>query len=103
MGAVMGRLVVAVAVSLCVGACMQPARRPQVARLKVVAEPDTTTVYINSRYVGRARVLEVKPKRMKPGVKYITFKAPDHFPHDVRLKLEPGTTTVKMKLRPIPP
>ena len=96
-----GWLVLVLAVGA--GGCMQPPPPARMAKLKVIAEPDTTTVYVNSRYAGRARVLAAKPKSMKPGVKYITFKAPDHFPHDVRLKLPPGTTTVKMKLRPIPP
>jgi hypothetical protein len=48
-------------------------------------------------------VLAVQPKSLTPGVKYVTFKAPDYFPHDVRLELPAGETTVKMKLRPIPP
>jgi hypothetical protein len=76
---------------------------PQVAKLRVVAQPDTTTVYIDDAYIGSARVLAVQPKALKPGVKYITFKAPDYFPHDVRVDLPAGTTTIEMKLRPIPP
>lgn len=89
-------------VSLAASACMQPPPPPKVAKLKVIAEPSNTTVYINDRFVGTARILAKKAKRLKPGFKYITFKAPGHFPHDVRLKLEPGETKVKMKLRPIP-
>ena len=65
--------------------------------------PDTASVYIDERYVGRARVLAVKPKVLKPGVKYITFEADDHFPHDVRIDLPPGETTLDIKLRPVPP
>lgn len=76
---------------------------PPVARLRVVAEPDMTSVYVNDEYVGRARVLAKHPKELKPGVKYITFTAPDHFPHDVRVKLLAGETTIRMKLRPVPP
>jgi hypothetical protein len=76
---------------------------PRLAKLRVIAEPETTTVYIDDRYMGNARVLAANPKVMKPGVKFITFKAPDHFPHDVRVDLPPGTTTITMKLRPIPP
>lgn len=82
--------------------CMR-APPPPVAKLMVKAVPDTTTVYINGQYAGSARVLAVKAKELKPGVTYITFKAPGHFPHDVRLRLPPGTTTIDMKLRPIPP
>ena len=49
-----------------------------------------------------ARVLAARPKVLDPGIKHVTFKAPQHFPHDVRVDLPPGTTTIKMKLRPIP-
>lgn len=76
---------------------------PQVASLRVIAVPDTTSVYVDDQYVGRARVLAKHPKELRPGVRFITFEAADHFPHDVRLELPPGETTLKMKLRPIPP
>lgn len=98
----LGTAAVLVAGALLTGACMQPPPRPKVAKLTVIAEPEDTTVYINDRFVGTARVLSRKAKRLKPGVKYITFKAPNHFPHDVRLDLPPGETKVRMKLRPIP-
>jgi hypothetical protein len=48
-------------------------------------------------------VLAARPAVLEPGLKFMTFKAPDYFPHDVRVDLPPGTTTIKMKLRPIPP
>jgi hypothetical protein len=86
-----------------VAGCYSDMPAPQVAKLRVVAQPDTTTVYIDDVYVGSARVLAAQPKALKPGVKFITFKAPDYFPHDVRVDLPPGTTTIEMKLRPIPP
>jgi hypothetical protein len=76
---------------------------PQAAKLRVVAQPDTTTVYIDDHYIGTARVLAVRPKTLSPGVKFITFKAPNYFPHDVKVDLPSGTTTIEMKLRPIPP
>jgi hypothetical protein len=76
---------------------------PQVAKLRVIAEPKTTTVYVDDQYIGSARVLAVQPKAMRPGVKYLTFKAPDYFPHDVRVDLPAGETTIEMKLRKIPP
>jgi hypothetical protein len=95
-GAVLGALLLSLA------GCMH-APPPPVAKLKVEAEPETTTVYVNGKYAGRAKVLAVKAKELKPGVTYITFKAPGYFPHDVRLRLPPGTTSIKMKLRPIPP
>jgi hypothetical protein len=69
----------------------------------VVAEPNTTSVYVNDRFVGSARLLAVKPAVMRPGVKYVTFTAPGYFPHDIRLELPSGTTSIAIKLRPIPP
>jgi hypothetical protein len=77
--------------------------QPRLAKLRVIAEPKTTTVYVDDQYIGSARVLAVQPKALMPGVRYVTFKAPAYFPHDVRLDLPPGETTVEMKLRPIPP
>jgi hypothetical protein len=88
--------------AVCSG-CYGHAPPPKVAKLRVLAEPNTTTVYVDDQYIGSARVLAVQPKSLTPGVKYVTFKAPDYFPHDVRLELPAGETTVKMKLRPIPP
>lgn len=75
---------------------------PKVAQLRVEAVPDNTTVYIDGRFIGTARILAKKAKRLPPGVKYITFKAPGYFPHDVRLDLPAGLTTLRMTLRPIP-
>jgi hypothetical protein len=77
--------------------------KPTMARLRVLAVPDNTRVYVDDRFVGTARVLAAKPKQMQAGVKYITFEAPDYFPHDLRVVLPPGTTTIRMKLRAIPP
>ena len=73
------------------------------AYLKVVAEPNNTTVYSNDRFLGSAHLLEKTPKALPTGVKYLTFKAPGYFPHDLQIKLPVGETTVKVKLRPIPP
>jgi hypothetical protein len=88
---------------LAIAGCYSQTPPSRLASLRVLAEPSTTTVYVDDRYVGSARVLATRPKVFKPGIKFITFKAPDHFPHDVRVDLPPGTTTIKMKLRPIPP
>ena len=90
---------------LCVSltSCIRPPPPPQLAKLRVVAEPETTTVYVDDRYVGSARVLAAKPRSLSPGMKLVTFKAPGYFPHDVRLDLPSGVTTVRMKLRKIPP
>lgn len=78
-------------------------RGPKVARLKVIAEPEDARVYANGQYLGAARVLEKRPKELRPGVRYITVKAPGYFPHDIRVDLPPGTSTLEIELRPIPP
>jgi hypothetical protein len=75
----------------------------RVAYLKVVAEPRQTTVYSNDRFLGSAHLLQKQPKALPPGTKYLTFKAPGYFPHDLQIKLPTGETIVKVKLRPIPP
>lgn len=100
------RLVVAVAVvSLLVttSSCYRSAPRSRMAGLQIKAQPENTSVYVNDRFVGTARVLAVRPKSMKPGVKFITFKAPGYFPHDLRVELPPGTTLIEIELRPLPP
>jgi len=96
-------LIVTGAAALLWAGCLSSAQPKREARLRVLAEPSTTTVYIEDRYIGSARVLAANPKRLKPGVAYLTFQAPNYFPHDVRVELPPGETTIKMKLRPIPP
>lgn len=94
---------VLLACSVSLGGCVRPPPPPQLAKLRVLAEPETTTVYVDDRYVGSARVLAAKPRSLSPGIKLVTFKAPGYFPHDVRLDLPSGVTTVRMKLRKIPP
>lgn len=82
--------------------CYSQVHYARPAKLKVVAVPATTTVYVDDQFIGSARVLSVRPKTLQPGIKHISFKAPKHFPHDVRVDLPEGTTTIEMKLRPIP-
>jgi hypothetical protein len=83
--------------------CMQGPAKVKMAYLKVVAEPPATTVYVGDRFIGTARLLAKQPKALSIGVKYVTFKAQGYFPHDLKLDLPAGDTTVKIKLRPIPP
>jgi hypothetical protein len=90
-------------VVLAASGCMTPPPKVRMAYLKVIAEPPATTVYVGDRFLGTARVLAKSPKALPPGVKYMTFKAQGFFPHDIRLDLPAGDTTVKIKLRPIPP
>jgi hypothetical protein len=76
---------------------------PKVAKLRVIAEPETTRVTVDDQYAGRARVLAKQPRALTPGKKLITFEADDYFPHDVEVNLPQGETTIRIKLRPIPP
>jgi hypothetical protein len=91
------------ALAVALGGCMTVPHEARMAYLKVVAEPASTTVYLSDRFVGSAHLLQKQPKALPPGVKYLTFKAPGYFPHDLRMALPRGETTVKIKLRPIPP
>jgi hypothetical protein len=84
-------------------ACMHKPTGQRFAYLKVVALPANTTVYDGDHFLGTARILAKDPKPLRPGVKYLTFKAQGYFPHDLRLDLPAGETTVNIKLRPIPP
>jgi hypothetical protein len=93
---------------LLLGALLQPAcygqlPAPRTARLRVAAQPPTTTVYVDGDYFGSARVLASQAKPLPVGKRLVTFMAPGYFPHDVELDLKPGETTVRMTLRPIPP
>jgi hypothetical protein len=73
------------------------------AELRVLAEPSSAVVQVNERFVGAARVLDKQPARLTPGPKRVTVEAPGYFPHDIELDLPAGTTTLNVKLRPIPP
>ncbi|MFI5308146.1 MAG: hypothetical protein ACHQ53_12375 [Polyangiales bacterium] len=89
--------------TLALASCYPSAKPPQIAYLNIKAEPDTTSVYVDDHYVGNARVLATRPVALKTGVRFLTFKAPDYFPHDLKLDLAAGTTSIEIKLRPIPP
>jgi hypothetical protein len=68
----------------------------------VVAEPDNARVRIDDRDAGSARVLAARPPRLTPGRHQVSVEADGYFPHDVELDLPPGTTTLRITLRPIP-
>ena len=97
------RLALIMALTLAAAGCTTVPPEARMAYLKVVAEPENTTVYESDRFVGSAHLLQKQPKAMKSGTKYLTFKAPGYFPHDLRVQLPSGETTVKIKLRAIPP
>jgi len=100
------RVAAAVWLSVLVGAtgCVKPPPPPaRPAYLRVLAVPDSATVYESDHFLGTARLLAKEPKALRPGVKYLTFKAPGYFPHDLRLDLPAGETRVKITLRAVPP
>lgn len=92
----------ALACALGLGACYGQAPPQRIANLRIIAEPATTTVYVDAEYFGSARVLAKHGKPVRAGQRLVTFMAPGYFPHDVQLDLAPGETTVRMKLLPIP-
>ncbi len=91
------------ALAVLVAGCVHAPPPDRFAYLKVVAEPPGTTVYDNNHFLGTAKILAKQSKALSPGVRYLTFKAPGYFPHDLRLDLPVGETVVRIKLRPIPP
>ncbi len=82
--------------------CVKPPPPAPIAYLRVTAVPPETTVYDNDRFLGTARLLAKQPKELHAGVKFLSFKAPGYFPHDLRVELPAGETNITIKLRPIP-
>jgi hypothetical protein len=83
--------------------CAGAPRPQESARVRFVITPDTARVYTDDQFVGGARVLAARPAAFRPGPRRLTIMADGHFPHDLELDLEPGTTTVEIRLRPVPP
>ena len=71
-------------------------------RLTVITDPPNTRIRIDDRDVGSARVMQARPPRLTPGRHQVSVEADGYFPHDVELDLPPGTTTLRVQLRPIP-
>ena len=93
------------ALVLCVGllsACGAPQHPGEPTRLDIVAQPENARVRIDDRDVGSARVIRARPPRLTPGRHQITVEADGYFPHDVEVDLPPGTSTLRIELRPIP-
>lgn len=82
--------------------CGMQGRPTLPARLRIVAEPATAAVYVDDHFVASAQVFDARPQEAMPGVHHITLEAPGYFPHDLELDLPSGTTTVRIRLRPIP-
>jgi hypothetical protein len=84
----------------CGAATADPTAR---ATIQFDITPDTARVYTEDRFIGSARVLAVHPPSFRTGPRQITISAEGYFPYDHELDLVPGTTTMLVHLRPIPP
>jgi hypothetical protein len=78
-------------------------RQTEPAQVRFIVEPPTARVYADDRFVGAARVLARRPPTFAPGLRHFTVTADGYFPHDVEIELPSGTTTVRLRLRPVPP
>ncbi len=102
----MVRLIVAllalalVAIAGCGAATVAPTER---ATLEFEITPDTARVYTEDRFIGSALVLAAHAPSFRTGARQITISADGYFPVDLDLDLAPGTTNVRVSMRPIPP
>lgn len=95
-------IAIVVAASMAAG-CGGAQRTQERARVRFVITPDNARVYADERFVGSARVLARRPFQARPGPRRFTVTADGYFPHDLELDLPSGTTTVEIRLRPVPP
>jgi len=73
------------------------------ATVRFEITPDTARVYTEDRFVGSARVLAAQPPSFRTGARQITITAEGYFPVDLDLDLDPGTTSIRVSMRPVPP
>ncbi len=73
------------------------------SHLRIIVEPSRADVFIDDEYAASAKVLAVRPQALEPGTHDVTVEASGHFPHDLQIDVPPGETTLRIKLRPIPP
>ncbi|MCS6857105.1 MAG: hypothetical protein NZM37_05290 [Sandaracinaceae bacterium] len=66
-------------------------------------EPAHARIYTDERFLASARVAALQPIVLSPGKWRFTVVAHGHFPHDFETELRPGLTTIRLRLRPIPP
>lgn len=85
------------------GGCGAAAGAEGRASLVVQTVPGNARVYVDEVWVGTGRVLALRPLVLTPGPYDLTVTAPGYFPHDVRLRLPRGRTTVRVGLRAVPP
>lgn len=75
----------------------------ETAAVRFTIEPSEARVYTDERFLGGARVLATRPIQLRAGPRRFTITAEGYFPHDLDVELPPGTTTIRVRLRPVPP
>lgn len=80
-----------------------PAVRSANAEVRFLVEPEHARIYVEDRFVGAARVLARRPPSFPPGPRHFTVTADGYFPHDVEVDLPSGVTTIRLRLRAVPP
>lgn len=86
-----------------VAGCGGAQRAPEPARARFVITPESARVYSDERFLGTGRVLDARPFQTRPGVRRFSITADGYFPHDLEVDLPSGTTTIELRLRPVPP
>lgn|GEM_PF-2961544 len=76
---------------------------PSTGSVRFVVTPETARVYTDDHFVGTARVLAERAEEFRAGPRRFTLTADGYFPHDLEVQVVPGTTTVEIRLRPVPP
>ncbi|WP_236519604.1 hypothetical protein [Sandaracinus amylolyticus] len=93
----------ALALVIGIAGCGGAQRGAAPARARFVVTPDTARVYTDERFLGTGRVLDARPFETRPGTRRFTITADGYFPHDLEVDLPSGTTTIELRLRPVPP
>jgi hypothetical protein len=86
-----------------VSGCATIPIRPDPAEVRFALQPQTARVYTEDRFIGAGRVLAQRARSFRPGVRRFTITADGYFPHDVEVDLPSGVTTIRLRLRRIPP
>ena len=76
---------------------------PATGSVRFVVVPETARIYTDDHFVGTARVLAERAEEFRAGPRRFTLTADGYFPHDLEVEVVPGTTTVEIRLRPVPP
>jgi hypothetical protein len=84
-------------------ACAGATPKAQETLLHIAVEPRDARVYVDEEFLGTAWVLKGHAVPLNKGPHFIVISSTHYFPHHLKLYLRPGTTQVRVALRPIPP